>query len=198
MIRLSNGRMPATPKHGDVARLLKEFADRGGDALDQLFPVVYDQLRQIASRRLRDERSDHTLNTTALVHEAYLEMAGFGPMEIESRAHFFALAARAMRRVLVDYAVRHNAQKRGGSQWKIALDDVPLVAEAYSDDVLALDEALERLAAIKERHARIVEYRFFGGMSIEETAELLGISPATVKREWNMARAWLNRELKPA
>ena len=190
--------MPAPDQHGDIERRLREFADRGGDALDQLFPLVYDQLRQIARRRLRDERSDHTLDTTALVHEAYLEMAGFGPMDIESRAHFFALAARAMRRVLVDYAVHHNAQKRGGSQRKLALDEVPLVAETYGDDVLALDDALVRLGAIRERHARIVECRFFGGMSIEETAEVLGISPATVKREWTMARAWLNRELTPA
>ena len=190
--------MTAPHPHGEIARLLKEFADRGGDALDQLFPLVYDQLRQIASRRLRDERSDHTLDTTALVHEAYLEMASFGPLDVESRSHFFALAARAMRRVLVDYAARHNAQKRGGAQHKIPIDDVPLVAATYGDDVLALDEALERLAAIKERHARIVECRFFGGMSIEETAEVLGISPATVKREWTMARAWLNRELRSA
>lgn len=188
--------MPVMHQHGEVARLLKEFAGRGGDAVDQLFPLVYDQLRQIASRRLRTERSDHTLDTTALVHEAYLEMAGFGPIAIESRAHFFALAARAMRRVLVDYAVRHNAQKRGGSHLKLALDEVPLVAEAHGNEVLALDEALERLAAHRERHARVVECRFFGGMSIEETAEALDISPATVKREWTMARAWLNRELK--
>ena len=192
--------MPVTQhqQHRDIERLLRELAERGGAAIDELFPLVYDQLRQIASRRLREERSDHTLNTTALVHEAYLEMAGFGSLAIESRAHFFALAARAMRRVLVDYAVQHKAKKRGGSHQKIPLDEVPLIAAAYTDDVLALDEALDRLAAIQERHARIVVCRFFGGMSIEETAEALGISPATVKREWTMARAWLNRELGPA
>lgn len=185
-------------QQSDISRLLAEFTRGGRDVLDELLPLVYDELRQIASRRLRDERSDHTLNTTALVHEAYLEMAGFGPVELESRAHFFALAARAMRRVLVDYAVRRKALKREGLRVKVALDDVPLIADERGDDVLALDEALSRLGAIRERHARIVECRFFGGMSIDETAEVLGVSPATIKREWNMARAWLNRELSTA
>jgi RNA polymerase sigma-70 factor, ECF subfamily len=188
----------AAQQRSDISRLLAEFTHGRREVLDDLMPLVYDELRQIASRRLRDERSDHTLNTTALVHEAYIEMAGFGGIELESRAHFFALAARAMRRVLVDYAVRRNALKRGGIRRKVTLEEVPLFADERGDDVLALDEALTRLGAIRERHARVVECRFFGGMSIEETAEVLGVSPATIKREWTMARAWLNRELSSA
>lgn len=190
--------MSLAHEQSDTSGVVDQIAAGSGELVDRLFPLVYDQLRRIAGRRLRHERSDHTLGPTALVHEAYLEMAEFGPLQIESRAHFVALAARAMRRVLVDHAVRHNAQKRGGAQIKIPLDELPLVADEYSDDVLALDEALERLASIDARHARVVECRFFGGMTIEETAEVLGVSPATVKREWTMARAWLNRELRSA
>lgn len=182
-------------QQGDITSLLSDFTHGERDLLDELFPRVYDELRQIASRRLRHERSDHTLNTTALVHEAWLEMAGFGRIEIESRAHFFAIAARAMRRVLVDYAVRQKALKRGGGDRKVPLEEVQILADEDGEDLLSLDAALERLGAIKERHARIVECRFFGGMSIEETAEVIGVSPATIKREWSMARAWLNREL---
>lgn len=167
-----------------------------GTAVAEVFPLVYEQLRKIAGRRMREERTDHTLDATALVHETYLEMTRFGSIEIESRSHFIALAAWAMRRVLVDYAVRHKAQKRGGEQQKVPLDEVSLVALEHGDDVLALDEALERLGSLNPRHSRIVECRFFGGMSIEETAEALGVSPATVKREWTLARAWLNRELQ--
>lgn len=170
----------------------------GGAVVAEVFPLVYDQLRKIASRRMREERTDHTLDATALVHETYLEMMRFGSIEIESRSHFIALAAWAMRRVLVDYAVRHKAQKRGGEQHKVPLDEVSLVALEHGDDVLALDDALERLASLNPRHSRIVECRFFGGMSIEETADALGVSPATVKREWTLARAWLNRELRSA
>ena len=183
---------------GNRIELRANLAEGGGAVVDQLFPLVYDQLRKIASRRMREERTDHTLDATALVHETYLEMMRFGSIEIESRAHFVALAAWAMRRVLVDHAVRHNAQKRGGEQQKVPLDEVSLAAIEHGDEVLALDEALERLGTMNPRHARVVECRFFGGMSIEETAEALGISPATVKREWTLARAWLNRELRQA
>lgn len=177
---------------------LSRGAIGGSEVVDQLFPVVYDQLRKIADRRMRDERTDHTLDATALVHETYLEMLRFGSIQIESRAHFVALAAWAMRRVLVDHAVRHKAQKRGGEQQKVPIDEITLVAVDHGDEVLALDDALERLGRMNPRHAKVVECRFFGGLSIEETAEALGISPATVKREWTLARAWLNRELRQA
>jgi RNA polymerase sigma-70 factor, ECF subfamily len=180
----------------EITRLLAALPDGGRDVFDQLVPLVYDELRRMARRRLRGERSDHTLTTTALVHETYLELANAGRIQWTGRAHFFAVAARAMRRILVDHAVRQHAQKRGGPRERLALDDVPLVADERSEDVLSLDEALQRLEATRARHAHIVECRFFGGLSIDETAEVLGVSPATVKREWTMARAWLNRELR--
>ena len=163
--------------------------------MDEFFPVVYEELRRIAHRELRHERTDHTLGTTALVHEAYLKLARLDRIRWQSRAHFLAVAAQAMRRVLVDYAVARRAQKRGGGHAPESLDDAVAMAEARGDELLALDDALRQLQALDERHARIVECRFFGGMSIEETAEALGVSPATVKREWTLARAWLNREL---
>jgi RNA polymerase sigma-70 factor, ECF subfamily len=182
----------------EFTRLLAEIPGGGRDVFDRLVPMVYDELRRIARRRLRGERREHTLTTTALVHETYLELANAGRIEWAGRAHFFAVAARIMRRILVDHAVRQRAQKRGGAPERLALDDVLLVADQRSEDVLSLDEALERLEATRARHARIVECRFFGGLSIDETADALGVSPATVKREWSMARAWLHRELGPA
>jgi RNA polymerase sigma factor (TIGR02999 family) len=166
--------------------------------MEDMFPVVYDELRRIAARAMRGERPDHTLCATALVNEAWLELSKLTRMQWQNRSHFLAIAAQAMRRVLIDYAVARRRLKRGGGQTIQPLDaDAVAVAvvEAQADDVLALDEALERLAALNERHARIVECRFFGGMSVEETAEALDISPATVKRDWALARAWLNREL---
>jgi RNA polymerase sigma factor (TIGR02999 family) len=164
--------------------------------MDDLFTLVYAELRRIAGRQLRGERSGHTLCTTALVHEAWVELAKLDRIRWHSRSHFLALAAQAMRRVLIDYAVARRSEKRGGGR-----APEPLVNDAFvtvterPDDFIALDEALQRLAALNERHSQVVECRFFGGMSIEETADALDISPATVKREWAMARAWLNREL---
>ena len=163
--------------------------------MDEFFPLVYEELRRIAHRELRHERSGHTLGTTALVHEAYLKLAHLDRIQWKSRAQFLAVAAQAMRRVLVDYAVARRAQKRGGGFVPQSLDDAMAIASERSEELLALDEALQRLQSLDEQHARIVECRFFGGMSIEETAEALGVSPATVKRGWTMARAWLNREL---
>ena len=166
--------------------------------MEDMFPVVYDELRRIAARAMRGERTDHTLCTTALVHEAWLELSKLTRIQWQNRSHFLAIAAQAMRRVLIDYAVARRRLKRGGGQTIQPLDaDAVAVAVVMdqADDVLALDEALERLTVMNERHARIVECRFFGGMSVEETAEALGISPATVKRDWALARAWLNREL---
>jgi RNA polymerase sigma-70 factor (ECF subfamily) len=164
--------------------------------MNDLFTLVYDELRRIAARQLRAERPAHTLCTTALVHEAWLELAKLNRIQWQNRAHFLALASQAMRRVLVDYAVARRRQKRGGGQTIQSLDDDALaIVSERADDLLALDEALECLMAMNERHARIVECRFYGGMSVEETAEALGVSPATIKRDWSMARAWLNREL---
>ncbi len=165
--------------------------------MDELFTLVYAELRRIAGRQLRGERANHTLCTTALVHEAWVELAKLERIRWQSRAHFLALAAQAMRRVLIDYAVARRSQKRGGGRTPETLEDDALIAVTERpDEFIALDEALQRLATINERHARIVECRFFGGMSVEETADVLETSPATVKRDWAVARAWLNRELR--
>lgn len=181
---------------GDEFSQLRAAPTRAGrEVLDRLLPAVYDQLRRVAHRQLRGEGGDHTLGTTGLVHEAYLRLSDLDRLEWRSRAHFFAVAAQAMRRILVDYANSRKALKRGGTRRKVALDEVALPVDLRADEVLALDEALDRLSAVNARYARVVECRFFGGLDIEETAEALDISPATVKRDWTMARAWLNREL---
>jgi RNA polymerase sigma-70 factor, ECF subfamily len=165
--------------------------------VDELFTLVYAELRRIAGRQLRGERASHTLCTTALVHEAWFELAKLERIRWQSRTHFLALAAQAMRRVLIDYAVARRSQKRGGGHAPQTLEDDALIAVTERpEELIALDEALQRLESINERHARIVECRFFGGMSVEETAEVLNTSPATVKRDWIVARAWLNRELR--
>lgn len=164
--------------------------------MDDLFTLVYAELRRIAGRQLRSERASHTLCTTALVNEAWVELAKLDRIKWQSRAHFLALAAQAMRRVLIDYAVARRTQKRGGGRFVESLEDDALaVIEERAQEFIELDEALQRLAGLNERHARIVECRFYGGMSVEETADALEISPATVKRDWALARAWLNREL---
>lgn len=164
--------------------------------MDDLFTMVYSELRRIAGRQLRAERAGHTLCTTALVNEAWVELARLDRIKWQSRAHFLALAAQAMRRVLIDYAIARRTQKRGGGRAVESLDDDALaVVQERAEEFIELDEALQRLMAINERHARIVECRFYGGMSVEETADALGISAATVKRDWTLARAWLNREL---
>ena len=183
-------------------RQLKEAASHtatppGRATMDALVPLLYDELRRIAHYRLRAEQTGHTLETTGLVHEAYLRLAGSERLELADRAHLLAVAAQAMRHVLIDSAVRRKAGKRGGGLATVSLDDVPVVDAARSDELLALDEALTRLGAIDARQAKVVECRFFGGMSIEDTAAALDLSPATVKRDWALARAWLNRELRP-
>ena len=164
-----------------------------------MFVVVYNELRQLAARKLRGERDDHTLSTTALVHEAWLELNKLNRIQWQNRGHFLAVAAQAMRRILIDYAVARGRQKRGGGQVVVSLDDGDALAIAHdrADELVELEEALERLQAINERQAKVVECRFFGGMSVEETADALNVSPATVKREWAIARAWLNREMQP-
>lgn len=167
----------------------------GVGGLDDVFPVVYEELKRVAHRHLRGERTGHTLGTTALVHEAWLELARLEHIRWPGRPYVLAAASRAMRRILIDYAVARRAEKRGGGVMIEPLDDAVAMAATRGDELLALDEALDRLASVNPRYGRVVECRFFGGMSVEETAEALGISPATVKRDWTLARAWLNREL---
>jgi RNA polymerase sigma factor (TIGR02999 family) len=182
----------------DVTTLLARWSSGDAGALEQLTPIVYDELRRIARRHLARERKDHTLQSTALVHEAYLRLSGGSASEYQNRQHFFAVAAQVIRRVLVDHARAVNAAKRGGGAQKILLEDQPEASTPPENvaEVLALHEALERLAAFDQQQERIVELRYFAGLSIDETAEVLGISAATVKRDWVMARAWLARELK--
>ncbi|MGH7444583.1 MAG: sigma-70 family RNA polymerase sigma factor [Longimicrobiales bacterium] len=181
----------------DVTRLLEELAGDGRNTMDSVFPLVYDDLRRLAQRQLRAERVDHTLGATALVHEAYLRLAGADGIEWQSRAHFFAVAARAMRRILINHAEARNSQKRGGRWRRVQLRADAAVHRDPDIAMLDLDRALTRLAVLDERQCRIVECRYFAGMSLDETAVGLDISVATVKREWTMARAWLNRELSP-
>lgn len=180
---------------GNITALLTAHSSGDPDAMDELFPLVYEELRRIAHRRMRSERSDHTFCTTALVHEAYLELVDLDRVDWQNRRHFFALAARVMRNVLVDYAVKRNAQKRGGNRDRVPLKEWDGAQDVVFDDVLAVHQALEQLEAIDERQVRVVECRFFAGLTIEETSDALGISSSTVGRDWRMARAWLNREL---
>ena len=163
---------------------------------NELFPLVYAELRRIAAREMRRERPGRTLQTTALVHEAYLRLLKDASLSFESRAHFLGIAARAMREILIEHARGRGARKRGGGAVRLTLDDLTASVAAPAVDVLALNEALERLARLDERHARVVELRYFGGLSVEETAAALDLSPATVKRAWTLARAWLYRELE--
>ena len=182
----------------DVTRLLVRLRDGEEEALDVLLEEVYDQLRRIARNQLRGESEDHTLRTTELVHEAYMKLVAHQSVEWQDRQHFFAVAARAMRQVLVDYARRRTAEKRGGTTPDVPLDRITLRQETGPADLIALDDALERLGDRDERMAKVVECRFFGGYTIRETADVLDISRSTVKRDWRAARAWLNRELGPA
>ena len=182
-------------EHKRVTELLLELEGGNRAVLDDLLPLVYGELRAIARRKLRSERTGHTLTTTALVHEAYLKLVQLDRMHWTSRAHFLAVAARAMRQVLVNHAVSRKAVKRGGGAPHVPLDESDGLSLGEADRVLALDAALSRLAEMSPRQARIVECRFFAGMSIEETATALDISPATAKRDWNLLRAWLRREL---
>ena len=180
---------------GDVTQLLSELGAGDDRAADQLLPLVYDELRALAQRNLAHERPDHTLQATALVHEAYLRLVDSDRIHLRNRAHFFALAAQALRRILVDHARTHKRQKRGGVRSKLSLQVIPELSVETDIDVLALDEALDGLSRLGERYARIVEMRFFGGMTMEEIAELLGVSIGTVERDWRTARAWLYRQL---
>ena len=179
----------------DVTILLKEVSNGNQDALSELVPKVYDELRRLAAYYLRKERSDHTLQATALVHEAYLRLVDQRRVDWKNRNQFFGVAAQLMRRVLLMHAREHHAAKRGGGAQKIQLEETAVLTPAKAEEMVWLDELLTRLAALDPQQERIVELRFFGGLSVEETAELLGISTATVKRDWAMAKAWLAREM---
>ena len=179
----------------EVTELLRRWS--GGDvaARESLVPLVYDELRRLARYYLASQRSDHTLQSTAIVHEAYLRLAGRDNVHWENRSHFFAVAAQLMRRILVDHARKRNAAKRGGAQLTLLVDEAVEPSSQRELDLVALDDALKALAELDARQSRIVELRFFGGLSIDDTSRLLEISPATVKREWSTARAWLYEEI---
>lgn len=196
------------PSQGSITQLLEELSTEKGDkrsALDALFPLLYDELHALAHRQRHGWHGDYTANTTALVNEAYLKLVDQSRADWNSRAHFFAVAAKAMRHILIDYAKRRRAKKRGGDRQKLSFDEVKalLEKESIGSDALAeilevLDEALQRLAQFDERQSQVIECRFFGGMTIKETAAVLGVSTATVNRDWGMARAWLSREIQQA
>lgn len=185
---------PGEPGGGDVSMLLRAWSDGDRKALDRLTPIVYQELRGLARRSMRGERAGHSLQTTALVNEAYMRLVDYERMEWQNRAHFFAVSAQLMRRILVEHARRHNL-KRGGDVQHVSLDDVAIVDGDRSSDLVALDEAMSVLAQIDPRKARVVELRFFGGLSVVETAEVLRVSTVTVMRDWSTAKAWLYREM---
>ncbi|HKC72187.1 MAG TPA: sigma-70 family RNA polymerase sigma factor [Terriglobales bacterium] len=178
-----------------VTQLLQGWRNGDQKARDALLPLVYKELRRVAHFQLRNERADHTLQSTALVHEAYLRLTGVSPPKWEGRTHFFAIAAQLMRQILVDYARRHAAAKRGGSVCRVSLQGAVTKSGRAEVDVIALDDALQGLARIDTRQSRVVELRFFGGLSLEEISQALEIAPATVQRDWTAARAWLHREI---
>ena len=180
---------------GDITQLLHQLRRGNRDAEAELVPLIYDELRRLAGRYLRQERPDHTLQPTALVHEAYLRLIQQPEINWQNRSHFYAVAARLMRRILVDHARGHRARKRGGQAQRIDLEQALVFVDQHTTEMLALDEALDRLAAFDERQSRIVEMRFFAGLKEDEIADVLGISTRTVMREWNVARAWLYGEM---
>jgi RNA polymerase sigma factor (TIGR02999 family) len=186
---------PASPSP-DVTRLLVSWSKGDESALEQLMPLVYGELRRLASAYLRRERPNHTLQSTALVHEAFMRLVNQQDVAWKNRAHFYAIAAQMIRRILVDYARSQHAEKRGSGAVKLALDEAMDVPQQKGElDLLGLNGALDKLTELDPRQSRIVELRFFAGLSIEETAEVMQLSPATIKREWTSARAWLFREM---
>lgn len=179
----------------EITELLKAHSSGDESALDDLVPLVYDNLRKMAHYRLLGERSDHTFNTTDLVHEAYLKLVQFNRIDWKNRAHFFGIASQIMRNILVDYAVKKKAEKRGGERQRVTLGKQNLATEVNLHNIISIHQALEQLAEIDERQARVVECRYFGGLTLKETAQVLDVSTATVSRDWRMAKAWLNREI---
>jgi RNA polymerase sigma factor (TIGR02999 family) len=183
-------------KDSEITQMLIELTDGNRDVVDQILPHIYDELRRLAGSYLRRERSDHTLQPTALVHEAYMKLIDQNRVKWQNRAHFFGIAAQVMRRILMDHARKHTAEKRGGDADLIPLEEeILIVSQDKSSELLALNDALDELAKIDPEKARIVELRYFGGLSIEETAEVIGVSVPTVNRHWKMAKAWLYSEL---
>jgi len=185
---------PGEPAADDISTLLRAWSDGDQRALERLTPIVYDELHRLARRYMKGEHSGHSLQATALVNEAYMRLVDFERMQWQNRAHFFAVSAQLMRRILVEHARRHNL-KRGGGVQHVSLDEAAVVGGDQDADLVALDDAMNGLARIDPRKVQVVEMRFFGGLSVEETAEVLKVSPVTVKRDWRVARAWLYREL---
>lgn len=185
----------ALPSTHEVTQLLKAWSTGDQQALEKLTPLVYEQLHQVAQRCMAGERSGHTLQTTALVNEVYLRLVDCGQMNWQDRAHFFAMSAKLMRRILIDFARSRGYQKRGGGVLQMSLDEAPSVCNERDANLLALDDALRALAVVDERKSKVVELRFFGGLSIEETAEVLRVSVETIVRDWRLAKVWLLREL---
>lgn len=187
--------MISSPSRGQVTQVLIDWSEGDGGAGERLMPLIYDELRQIARGYLQHERADHTLQATGLVHETYLRLVDKTVISWKSRAHFFGVAAGVMRRVLVDHARRHRAGKRWGTWEKLEFDEALAAGPPRSLDLVALDDALQNLARVDPRQSQVVELRFFGGLTAEETAEVLDVSPRTIKREWRRAKAWLYREI---
>ena len=187
-----------TSRQGDVTGLLVAWKNGSPEALDELIPIVYAELRNLARQQLRGERPDHSLQPTALTHEAFLRLFGTRQVGWQNRAHFFAVASQLMRRILVEHARKRRAVKRGGMPTRVTLDEADTPVEPLDVDVVALHEALTKLEEVDSRQSRIVELRYFGGLNMEETAEVLSVSPATVKRDWRVAKLWLRRALQGA
>lgn len=181
-----------------VTKLLEQWNNGDREALDKLMPLIYEELKKMAKRYMRQQNPAHTLQTTALIHEAYLRMVKQKEKHFENRAHFFGVAAQAMRHILVDYARERHTAKRGGGTRPISLEEAALVTQERAAEVIALDDALKKLEELSQRQSRVVELRYFGGLSVEETAAVLEVSPDTVMRDWSMAKTWLNRALSPA
>ncbi len=180
----------------DVTVLLSSLTKGDPDAAGRLMPLIYDELRRLAASYMRREREDHTLQATALVHEAFIKLVDQRGVNWQNRAHFFGVAAQLMRRILVDHARGHLRQKRGGDHQKVSLDEALVFAETQADELIAVDDSLNQLAKIDPRQARVVELRFFAGLNVDEAADVLGVSPKTIKREWSVAKAWLYADLK--
>jgi len=180
----------------NITQLLNQYQNGKKDALDELFPLVYSELRKLAANRLRNERSDHTLQPTALVHEAYMRLVEQHSTDWQNRAHFFGLAAEMMRRILVNHAIKNNAEKRFGNQTKLALDEIVDFTRGQDVNLIRVDEALTILAEFDPKQAKIVELKFFAGLTNEEIAEVMSVSDSTIKREWRIAKAWLHDQLK--
>jgi RNA polymerase sigma factor (TIGR02999 family) len=182
------------PDNAEVSRLLRAWGDGDRAALDRLTPIVYEELRRLARHYMRGERPGHSLQTTALVNEAYMRLIDYKSMQWQNRAHFFAVSSQLMRRILVDHARRHNL-KRGGGVQHVSLEETAVLGDDRAADLVALDDAMNALAQLDPRKVQVIEMRFFGGLSVAETAEVLKVSPVTVMRDWSTAKAWLYREL---